>query len=63
MTDFGTSKQVENMTTTKTGTPYYMSPTMHLNTPYNPFSADLWSMGIFLYELATGQVPYDAKNR
>ena len=64
LTDFGTSKQVEEeMAKTKIGTPYYQAPSMLIEGGYNPFITDLWSMGIFLFELATGRVPYNARNR
>ena len=42
------------MTSTKLGSPYYQSPNMLEQDEYDAFEADLWSMGIFLFEIATG---------
>ena len=44
---------------TACGTPYYMSPEICDNKPYNDKS-DVWSMGCLLYELASLQCPFDA---
>jgi len=63
LSDFGTSKQVDDMTGTIIGTEYYKCPAIYQNKSYDPFLADLWSLGIFLYEIATGRVPYDADSR
>ncbi|XP_071970458.1 protein kinase C delta type-like [Engystomops pustulosus] len=39
------------------GTPGYMAPEIHLNKPYNN-SVDFYSLGVILYELATGHFPF-----
>ena len=51
--DFGISKVLDN-TSAKTfvGTPYYLSPEVCENRPYD-FKSDLWSLGCILYELCT----------
>ena len=43
---------------TACGTPYYMSPEICDNKPYNDKS-DVWSMGCLLYELASLKCPFD----
>jgi len=41
------------------GTPYYIPPEIVDNKPYN-FSADVWSLGVILYEMCTLRPPFDA---
>ncbi|KAK2946364.1 putative G2-specific protein kinase nimA [Blattamonas nauphoetae] len=40
------------------GTPYYLSPEIWQNHPYNTMS-DIWSLGCVLYELCTLRVPFN----
>ena len=39
------------------GTPLYMAPELVQEKPYN-HTADLWSLGVILYELFVGQPPF-----
>jgi serine/threonine-protein kinase len=63
--DFGISKapprlDAGHMTGTSTllGSPFYMSPEQ-MNTPGSVDGrADIWAMGVILFELLTGQVPF-----
>ena len=49
------------MASTQTGTPYYASPEVWSDLPYNA-KCDIWSLGIIFYELLHGLVPWTAKS-
>eukprot|EP01028_Stygiella_incarcerata_P005415 TRINITY_DN228_c0_g1_i1.p1 TRINITY_DN228_c0_g1~~TRINITY_DN228_c0_g1_i1.p1 ORF type:complete len:1074 (-),score=395.24 TRINITY_DN228_c0_g1_i1:159-3380(-) len=62
--DFGIARVLKStMECAKTlvGTPYYLSPEICQEKPYNNKS-DVWSMGCVLYELATLKHAFDAHN-
>ena len=63
--DLGVAKILENMetdfATSKVGTPYYLSPEVCEDRPYNSKS-DIWSLGCILYEMCTLKHPFEAKN-
>jgi len=44
---------------TQTGTPYYASPEVWRDEPYN-FKSDIWSLGCVIYELITFNPPFQA---
>lgn len=61
LTDFGITKTLENTTefcTTFVGTRNYMSPERILGNEYS-YCSDIWSLGLIVYELATGKFPYN----
>lgn len=41
------------------GTPYYMSPEIFKNKPYN-YKSDIWALGCVLYEMTTLNHAFDA---
>lgn len=63
VTDFGIAKAVSNSTITAFGTTigsvHYFSPE-HARGGYTDAKSDLYSLGIVLYEMLTGRVPFDA---
>ena len=44
------------------GTPYYLSPEICANKPYN-FKTDIWSLGCVLYEMASLKKPFLASTQ
>lgn len=44
------------------GTPYYLSPEICNDLPYNN-KTDIWSLGCVLYELLTYKHPFDAQTQ
>ncbi len=65
LTDLGLAKLTEGgiitAVGTSMGTPAYMSPEQALGDTTGPTS-DVYSMGILLFELTTGQLPFPAKS-
>ena len=63
--DFGVSKKLINNNIyayTFVGTPYYLSPEICLNKPYDEKS-DVWSLGVVLYEMITLNKPFDSESQ
>ena len=55
--DFGTAKLVQGKTYTLVGTPFYVAPEVIVGRGYGK-SADLWSLGVMIYEFLCGRVPF-----
>uniref|UniRef100_A0A7S3G4B8 non-specific serine/threonine protein kinase n=1 Tax=Palpitomonas bilix TaxID=652834 RepID=A0A7S3G4B8_9EUKA len=61
--DFGVSKVLskEKWAKTQIGTPYYVSPEMWKNRPYD-MKSDIWSLGCILYEMTALHPPFRAND-
>lgn len=63
VTDFGIAKAVSNSTITAFGTTigsvHYFSPE-HAKGGYTDAKSDIYSLGVVMYEMLTGRVPFDA---
>lgn len=59
--DFGLSKKA-NQAKTATGTPFYMAPEIVMGHSYD-WHCDIWSLGVLLYILLSGYMPFPAKSR
>lgn len=62
--DFGIARVLSTTiehAVTIVGTPYYLSPEIIKNEPYN-FKSDMWSLGVILYELCALKPPFNGGN-
>jgi serine/threonine-protein kinase len=62
--DFGIARQFDDAsTTTRTGvaigTPHYMAPEQATDTKNVRAQADVWAVGVMLFELLAGRLPFD----
>lgn len=62
--DFGFARSLmhENLAATFCGSPYYMAPEIWRGDKYDA-KADLWSVGVILFQLVTGELPFLGENR
>ncbi len=60
LVDFGTSRRMEDVWvfTRGQGTEQYMAPEVALDNKRVSMKSDLYSLGVILYEIATGDIPF-----
>ena len=59
--DFTFAKETEDLAETYCGSPLYMAPEVMERKPYD-CSADVWSLGILLFHVTFGHVPFKGSN-
>ena len=64
LSDFGLSKKFEKNELLKTacGSPIYAAPEMIQGKPYKGTCTDIWSLGISLYTMICGELPFDIED-
>ena len=62
--DFGVSRVIKKnqRITEQCGTPAYIAPEIISDIGYEGFTADTWSLGVLLYAMVCGTVPFKAQN-
>ena len=64
--DFGVSKHLSSphteVMTEQCGTPAYIAPEILRDKGYKGFGVDIWSLGVCLYAMLYGTVPFKANN-
>lgn len=65
ITDFGLCGLIDGFSLMNTccGSPIYCSPECIANATYDGKLSDIWSLGVLLYVLVTGETPWNNKNR
>ncbi|XP_062053589.1 uncharacterized protein LOC133763913 [Lepus europaeus] len=64
LADFGQSLRLEQGTLVRGswGTPEYCAPEVFLGEDYDPFKADVWSLGVVLFAMLAATLPFHGKD-
>lgn len=57
---FGNTYHSERLLETYCGSPFYAAPEMIRGQPYCGPEVDIWSMGVILYALLAGRLPFES---
>ena len=63
--DFGISRVIEDHNEPileQCGTPAYIAPEILCSDGYKGFKSDIWGLGVLLFAMVTGTVPFRAQN-
>ena len=60
--DFGFSASSRVKLKSFCGTPPFMAPELTKKVPYNGAAVDVWALGIMLYQMIVGKLPFRATN-
>lgn len=65
ISDFGLSRFMDSngLVNTPCGSPCYASPECISGKPYDGKTTDVWSIGVILYAMLTGQLPWTKRNQ
>lgn len=65
MSDFGLSRFIGNdgLVGTPCGSPCYASPECISGLPYDGKTTDVWSLGVIMFAMVTGQLPWTKRNQ
>ena len=58
---FATKCKINERLTAYCGTPHYMDPDLAKKNPYIGGAADVWALGVILFVLLTGKLPFFAE--
>lgn len=57
--EFGFSKQSDSLMKTRLGSRFYIPPEVLSGEEYDGFSSDMWSLGVLLYLMSCGTLPWE----
>ncbi|SMN22128.1 similar to Saccharomyces cerevisiae YPL150W Putative protein kinase of unknown cellular role [Maudiozyma saulgeensis] len=65
LTDFGFTREcmTKSMLETVCGTTVYMAPELTERKIYDGFKIDIWALGVILYTMMTGSMPFDEEDQ